>query len=159
MGLFDSLAKQAMGSLLGGSNASGGLDLSTLTNVFANQGQTSDAVSGLLGQLGGMSGLMEKFNQAGLGDVAKSWVGTGENQPIEPGQIESAIGPDALQGFASKLGVDASKIMPLLAQFLPVIIDKLTPNGSIESEQPSGDSLQNVFASVIKSTLGGGKPA
>ena len=77
MGLLDSLAKQAMGSLLGGSNASGGLDLSTLTNVFANQGQASDAVSSLLGQVGGMSGLMEKFNQAGLGDVAKSWVGTG----------------------------------------------------------------------------------
>lgn len=159
MGLFDSLAKQAMNSLLGGSNASGGIDVGTLMNLFSNQGKTSEAVSGLLGQVGGLPGLMEKFNQAGLGDIAKSWVGTGENQPIEPSQIETAIGPEALQGFASKLGIDASRIMPLLAQFLPVIIDKLTPNGSVENENPSVDSLQNAFASIIQSTLGGSKPA
>jgi uncharacterized protein YidB (DUF937 family) len=158
MGLFDSLAKHAMGSLLGGSNTGGGVDLSTLMSVFSNQGQTSEAVSGLLGQVGGMSGLMERFNQAGLGDIAQSWVGTGENLPVAPAQIEAAIGPEMLMGFASRLGLNTTQIMPLLAQFLPVIIDKLTPGGQIDSNHPTTDSLQGIFTSVIKSTLSG-KPA
>lgn len=157
MGLFDSIARQAMGSLLGGSKAAGGLDLGALMSIFSNQGQASDAVSSLLGQIGGLSGLIDRFNQAGLGDVAHSWVGTGENQAVEPSQLESAFGPELIQGFASKLGLDSSQIMPILSQFLPVIIDKLTPNGRIEADQPTGDSLQNVFASVIKSALGGGR--
>lgn len=157
MGLFDSLAKQAMSSLLGGSNSAGGLDFGALTGLLSNQGQASEAVSGMLDQVGGMSGLMEKFKQAGLGDAAESWVGTGDNQPVAPEQVEAAIGPDVIQGFASKLGLNGSQILPLLAQFLPMIIDKLTPAGQLENEQPSTDTLQNVFASVIKSTLGGGR--
>jgi uncharacterized protein YidB (DUF937 family) len=37
------------------------------------------------GLLGGLGGLLEKFQQSGHGDVAKSWVGSGQNQPISPG--------------------------------------------------------------------------
>ena len=157
MGLFDSLAKQAMGSLLGGSNSGGGLDFGAITSLLSNQAQASEAVSGLFNQIGGVSGLLEKFNQAGLGEVASSWVGTGDNQSVEPGQVESAIGPDQIQNFAGKLGLQSSQILPLLAQFLPVIIDKLTPSGAVETEQPSSDTLQNVMASIVKNVLGGGR--
>jgi uncharacterized protein YidB (DUF937 family) len=157
MGLFDSLAKQAMSSLLGGSSSGGGLDLGAITSLLSNQAQASEAVSGLFNQVGGVNGLLEKFNQAGLGDAVSSWVGTGANQPIEASQLESAVGPDLIQGFASKLGLQGSQILPLLTQFLPVIIDKLTPSGAVESNQPSSDTLQNVLASVVKGALGGGR--
>jgi uncharacterized protein YidB (DUF937 family) len=54
-----------------------------------------------------------------------------------------------------KIGLDAKTVLPLLSQFLPQIIDKLTPNGALEESNPSGDQLQNVLASVMKGGLGG----
>jgi uncharacterized protein YidB (DUF937 family) len=69
--------------------------------------------------------------------------------------MQSAIGPDVLQGLASKLGMNTSTIMPLLAQFLPQVIDKLTPQGQITDNQPSSGQLQSVLTSVISSGLGG----
>lgn len=96
---------------------------------------------------------MQKFNQAGLADVFSSWVSTGANQAVQPDQLKQALGSDAIADAAGKLGIDTNTIMPLLAQFLPQIIDKLTPNGAIEGETPSSAQLQNVVAGVMKSGL------
>ncbi len=157
MGLFDSIAKQALGGLLGGSANGGGLDMGTLMKLFANQGSISEAVSSLLGQAGGLSGLLEKFRQAGLGDAASSWVGSGENQNLDAGQIRSALGGDLIEGFASKVGLQSAQILPLLAQFLPTLIDQLTPSGSVDDDSPSTDKLQQMVAAVIQKGLGGDK--
>jgi|JI6StandDraft_1071083.scaffolds.fasta_scaffold01985_13 uncharacterized protein YidB (DUF937 family) len=138
MGLFDSLAKQAIGSFLGG-----------------NGGQPTDLLSSLLNQAGGLSGLMQRFNQAGLTEVFASWVSTGENKPVQPAQMEQALGADAIADLSRKLGLDANMVLPLISQFLPQVIDKLTPNGVVENTPPSGDQLQNVLASVMKGGLGG----
>jgi uncharacterized protein YidB (DUF937 family) len=144
MGLLDSLAKQAIGSLLGG-----------------QQGQASDLLSGLLSQTGGLSGLMDKFNNAGLKDTFSSWVSTGENQAVAPEQVQNALGSDVVSGLASKLGLDVGKLLPMISQFLPEVVNKLTPNGAIENNQPNGDQLQDVLAGVLKggglsSLFGGG---
>ncbi len=138
MGLFDTLAKQAIGSLLGGAG---------------NSNPQGDLLSGLLSQAGGLSGLMDKFNQAGLKDAFSSWVGTGENQAVRPDQLQQALGSDAIAGLASKVGLDVKTVLPLLSQFLPQIIDKLTPNGAVDNSNPSADQLQNVVASVMKGGL------
>jgi uncharacterized protein YidB (DUF937 family) len=138
MGLFDSLAKQAIGGLLGG-----------------NGGQPTDLLSSLLNQAGGLPGLMQRFNQAGLTEVFASWVSTGENKPVQPAQMEQALGADAVADLSRKLGLDANMVLPLISQFLPQVIDKLTPNGVVENTPPSGDQLQNVLASVMKGGLGG----
>lgn len=137
MGLFDSLAKQAMGSLLAGSG-----------------GQSSDVLSSLLNQAGGLSGLKQKFNQAGLTELFASWVSTGENKPVQPAQMEQALGADAVADLAQKLGLNVNMVLPLISQFLPQVIDKLTPKGVVEDQQPSGDQLQDVLASVMKGGLG-----
>lgn len=139
MGLFDSLAKNALGSMLGGSSKQ----------------DPAAMLSGLLGEAGGIEGLKSQFSSAGLGEQFSSWVSTGENQPVTEDQMQSAIGPDVLQGLASKLGMNTSTIMPLLAQFLPQVIDKLTPQGQITDNQPSSGQLQSVLTSVISSGLGG----
>jgi uncharacterized protein YidB (DUF937 family) len=89
-------------------------------------------VAGMLGndsQHGGLGGLMEKFNQAGMGDVAKSWVGTGENAPISGDQLGQVLGGDMIGDIASKLGVSHGDAAGGLAQMLPGLIDKLTPHG------------------------------
>jgi uncharacterized protein YidB (DUF937 family) len=141
MGLLDSFAKQALGGLLGG-NSGGAQDPTAM-------------LSGLLNQAGGLQGLMGQFQQAGLGDQFSSWVSTGENQPVSEAQVQNALGANAVQDLASKLGMNAQGILPLLAQFLPLVIDKLTPAGKIDNNQPSADALQGVLGSVMKSGLSG----
>jgi len=136
MGLFDSLAKQALGGILGGN-------------------QQGDMLTGLLNQAGGLNGLKDRFQQAGLGETFASWVSTGQNQPVQPTQLQSILGNEAIQNLATKMGFDVQTILPLLSQFLPQIIDKLTPNGSLENVNPSADQLQSVLASVMKGGLGG----
>lgn len=139
MGLFDTLAKNALGSMLGGSS---------------NQDPAA-MLSGLLSEAGGIEGLMSQFQSAGFGGQFASWVSTGENQPLSEDQMQSAIGAEALQGLASKLGMNTGSVLPLLAQFLPQVIDKLTPQGQVADNHPSSGQLQSVLTSVISSSLGG----
>lgn len=139
MGLFDTLAKNALGSMLGGSSKQ----------------DPAAMLSGLLSEAGGIEGLMSQFQSAGFGSQFASWVSTGENQPLAEDQMQSAIGAEALQGLASKLGMNAGAVLPLLAQFLPQVIDKLTPQGQIADNHPSSGQLQSVLTSVISSSLGG----
>ena len=155
MGLFDSFAKQALGGLLGGSSNGNGLDLGSLMGLFANQGKVAESVSGLLAESGGLNGLLEKFQASGLGETAASWVGTGANQDISPDQLRSALGNETIEHFASKMGLQGGQIMPLLAQFLPVIIDQLTPSGAIDDNKPSADRLQQTLTAVIQRVMSG----
>ncbi|MPZ39575.1 MAG: DUF937 domain-containing protein [Rhizobiales bacterium] len=87
------------------------------------------------GLLGGLGGLVEKFEKAGQGDTAKSWVGNGPNKPIDPGSLAKAIGPQNVQAAAQQAGVNEQQLLQQLAQNLPGIVDKLTANGSIPSLQ------------------------
>lgn len=139
MGLFDTLAKNALGSMLGGSSKQ----------------DPAAMLSGLLSEAGGIEGLMGQFQSAGFSSQFASWVSTGENQPLSEDQMQSAIGAEALQGLASKLGMNTGAVLPLLAQFLPQVIDKLTPQGQIADNHPSSGQLQSVLTSVISSSLGG----
>jgi uncharacterized protein YidB (DUF937 family) len=134
MGLLDSVLGAA-GAMMGGQQqqqpqggALGGL---------GSLGALLPVVAGMLGndsEHGGLGGLLEKFNQAGLGDAAKSWVGTGQNLPISADQITQVLGSGAIGDIAAKLGLSHGDAAGGLAQMLPGIIDKLTPHG----QAPSG---------------------
>ncbi len=139
MGLFDSLAKNALGGLLGGSAK---LDPAAM-------------LSGLLNEAGGLNGMMAQFEKAGLGATFSSWVGTGTNQPISADEVQNAVGADNLNNLAAKVGMNVSTVLPLLSQFLPQVIDKLTPHGHVHENNPSGSQIQSVLTSVISSGLGG----
>lgn len=129
MGLMDSLlgaaGQAAMGALQNqGSGAQGPDGLAVVT--------------GLLEQSGGLSGLLEQFKSHGLGEAAQSWVGTGANQAISADQVTSALGPQ-LQSLVSQLGGNAPQLAQLVAQFLPMVIDQLTPNGQLPANNGLGD--------------------
>ena len=68
------------------------------------------------GLLGGLGGLLEKFQQSGHGDVAKSWVGSGQNQPISPGSLGSALGPSIIKALAEKTGLSEQELTAQLSQ-------------------------------------------
>ncbi len=129
--------------------------LDQIAGGLLGQGAQQDgllgSVSQLINQQGGLSGLVEKFQQGGLGDVVASWVGTGANQPISADQLQQVLGSGPLADIAGKLGVSPDEVGGHLAQLLPQVVDKLTPNGSIEQ-----GGLLDQGLNVLKSGLLGG---
>ncbi|NMM78253.1 YidB family protein [Acidovorax sp. SRB_24] len=118
-----------------GLGALGGLG--GLIGLATSHPQLLQAVAGLLGndgEHGGLGGLMSKFQQAGLGDVAHSWVGTGANQPVSGEQLTEVLGSDTLSQLGAKLGVGQGEAATQLSQVLPGLIDHLTPNGQAPAE-------------------------
>ena len=86
---------------------------------------------------GGLAAFINRFQTAGFGELVASWIGTGENQPINPGQLETAQGGDFISTIASKVGLSAATAGPALAFLIPKLIDKLTPNGEVPSVLPA----------------------
>ena len=161
MGLFDSLASKAMGSLLGGQGGNGDLG-ALISGVLSGKVDMAATLGGVIDSMGGLHGLQEKFSQSGLGDQFSSWVGTGENLQVSPDQLKAALGSNPeMANAANSLGVDLNAVLPLLASLLPAIIDKLTPKGAIDPTTASGPGLQDALASLLKGgnlgeLLGGG---
>ena len=95
---------------------------------------------------------MNKFSQAGLGDVFSKWISTGPNPPVSPDQVQQALGADQIQSLAAKLGIDPARASEALAQHLPDVIDRLTPNGQIDPnadlEQGLTDLLPSLFSRI-----------
>lgn len=96
-----------------------------------------DAIVKWIDQLGGVSALMNKFNQSGLANIIESWIGKGENLPISGDQIKQILGSDSLKELASKLGQDESQTSSLLATYLPKIINRLSSDGQETSGEAS----------------------
>ena len=113
------------------------------------------ALAGLLAQSGGLPGLLSKFTQAGHDDKVKSWISTGGNEPIEPHQVQSALGNDQISALAAKLGVDPAQASQMLAKFLPNVVDELTPNGHVDSSADHSQNLAGLLPSLLQNFGGG----
>ncbi len=158
-----------IGSMLGGNQQQGGGALGNILGSVLGGGQQSGAAAGGLGGLlgsilgggsqvqeqaatqmaGGLGGLTDMLSQLGLGEQVKSWVGTGENMPVSPEQIQSSLGQNGTLGqIASDAGVSETEAAGGLAELLPGLINKLTPNGQIDA---------NDITSILGSLLGGNK--
>jgi uncharacterized protein YidB (DUF937 family) len=92
------------------------------------------AIVGLLGQnssVGGLGGLIQVLQKNGLGDIVNSWVSTGKNLPISPGQIQQGLGGDLLKQLAAQAGLSSDAASGQLAHLLPRLIERLTPDGKV----------------------------
>jgi uncharacterized protein YidB (DUF937 family) len=94
-------------------------------------------MSMLSSQSGGISGLVQQFTSQGLGHLVNSWVGTGNNLPISPEQLQSVLGSEQLEAIAAKAGISPDAAKTGLAHLLPQLVDHLTPNGEV----PQGDLM------------------
>lgn len=136
MGLLDSVLGAAANSLQGGTGLQG------IMGLVGNNPKLLEAATSLLandGDMGGLAGLVTRFQQAGLGDVIGSWIGTGQNMPISAEQLSNVLGGDALSGVASRLGLKPDDVANQLSSILPGVVDKLTPAG-----QAPANGLGNV---------------
>jgi uncharacterized protein YidB (DUF937 family) len=83
-------------------------------------------------QANGLSGLVDRFHQAGLGHIAQSWVSNEQpNQSVTPDQVHSALGEQQITALAEKMGLPKTGLTSLLAGLLPKLVDSLTPNGQL----------------------------
>jgi uncharacterized protein YidB (DUF937 family) len=97
-------------------------------------GQMATMVNRFIEEQGGLGALVSKFQQAGLGPTVQSWISSGPNAPISPTQVQQGLGPDLLQQLAARTGLSQQDLSDKLAQFLPGIVDHLTPNGELPKE-------------------------
>ena len=108
-------------------------------------GGLSDLLKGGLGGLlaggaagsilsGGLGDLMKQLQQGGQADTANSWVGKGQNKPISPGDLSSALGADQIDAIASQSGMSREDLLQGLSQYLPDVVDHLTPDGRLPDE-------------------------
>lgn len=126
MGLLDSISGAVLGKVMGG-----------------QQGGMAQIAMEMFNQNGGISGVLDKFKAGGLGDVAASWVGKGENIPVSADQISSVLGSGAIAEMAAKFGIDPATLSTQIAEHLPTVVDKMTPNGAVEAD--SGSLLSTVL--------------
>lgn len=121
-----------------------------LDDVMGGLGKDAGGgIADLLKGQGGLGGLMEKFGQNGLGDVAGSWVGKGANLNVSPEQISQVLGSGPIADFARKLGVSPEQASETLAGLLPEAVDRLTPGGAIDGADGLLDSLPGGVGDMI----------
>jgi uncharacterized protein YidB (DUF937 family) len=133
-----------LSTMLSGESGTGGMPADP-----AALGGLTQAIQGA----GGFGGLIDALRGAGLGSAVDSWVSTGTNQPVDPDQLGQALGPDTVQRLSAGSGIDIVKLLPLLAAFLPQIIDMLTPDGQVP--QAGVDKGPPGLDSILGGLLGG----
>jgi uncharacterized protein YidB (DUF937 family) len=138
MGLLDSI----LGAVSGKTEGSGGA------------AQLIGMLGGLLAQSGGLQGLANKFAQSGEGNAFQSWVGMGENQPISSNQVQNALGSEQVKALAAKMGIDPAQASTFLAEYLPKIVDKLTPEGKVDPTADHQQGLEALLPSLLQSLTG-----
>ncbi len=128
MGLLDSVIGAAAGALF----KQGG----------ANPEQLAGLVNELLQQVGGLPGLVQKFQAGGLGEIVASWIGQGENRPVSADQLRDVVGGNVLDDLAGKAGLDSGLFGTLLAKGLPSLVSHLTPDGQVPADGGKIDVAQ-----------------
>ena len=90
---------------------------------------------------GGLNDLLKQFQQSGHSDTANSWVGTGPNKAISPNDLASALGADKINALMTQSGMSRDDLLQGLSQYLPQVVDQLTPEGRLPTEQEAARLL------------------
>lgn len=140
MGLLDSIAGQVAGALGGGATDALPTAHPGLFDVVRTL--LSDTSAG-----GGLPGLVAAFERQGLGHVVQSWIGTGDNLAISPGQVQSVLGEPHIQSVARTLGLSPADVTNQLAGLLPHAVNLVTPDGAVPRSGAMQEAL-NLFSAL-----------
>jgi uncharacterized protein YidB (DUF937 family) len=130
MGLLDNLENQAVSSMLG-----------STSNPLA-----SGLLQMIQNQPGGLQGLVQSFHDKGMGGIVSSWVSNGPNPQISADQVHQVLGSDQVKALAAKAGISPDMAGSAIAQLLPGLVDKLTPNGTV----PDHSNMLEMAAGMLK---------
>lgn len=132
MGLLDQIGG-ALGQGQAGKAAGGGLVAALLPQLIS-----------MLSQPGAMGNLTNAFQQAGLGNVLQSWLGTGENLPISGDQVKQVLGAGNVADLGARAGLTETDASNAIASLLPQVMDKLSPGGSLPAQGDLGSALSSL---------------
>jgi uncharacterized protein YidB (DUF937 family) len=121
-----------LGGMLGGANSGG---LGGMLGGLLGGG----AAGGILS--GGLGDLLKQFQQNGQGDKAQSWISSGPNKPVAPGELEQALGPEKISWLMQQTGMGRDELLTGLSRELPGVVDKLTPDGRIPTHEEAARLL------------------
>lgn len=134
----------ALGGALGGQSGGGSL---------FSPAMIMQIVSMLMNKQGGIGGLVNSFNNAGMGDIVKSWISTGQNLPVSGSQVTQVLGSSTVTQVATQLGINPSQAGDLLSKVLPHVVDQLTPQGQVHADHQSGGDMLNAAIGALTGTL------
>jgi uncharacterized protein YidB (DUF937 family) len=148
-----SILSTLAGALEGAANSSPPGNPGAFTGGLSGAGSPAGAlVSQILSMIqsrpGGLGGLLQSFQQGGLGHLVESWVGTGQNLPVSVDQLRNTLGTDWLSRIAQATGLPQGEVEQHLSKLLPQVVDHLTPNGQV----PQGD-LQSQLTGLAERFL------
>lgn len=127
---YKTLKGKNLSDMLGGSGAAGGNGgLGGILGGLLGGGATGSILSGGLGDL------LKQFQNSGKGDIANSWVSTGPNKPVSPSDLEQTLGHERIEWLMQQTGMSKDELLAGLSQELPAVVDKLTPDGRIPTDQ------------------------
>lgn len=129
MGLFDSLAG------------------AVLSKAGGDKGAMVQVAMDLFNQHGGLEGVIKKFKASGLTEQVESWISQGENLSVSAEQILQVLGSQTIANIAARLSMDADDISSKIAEYLPQLIDKMTPNGKVDA---NANSVMSAILSMMK---------
>jgi uncharacterized protein YidB (DUF937 family) len=115
LGLFDNLANNMM------------------TKVMGDKAPMAKLAMELFQQYGGLPGILQTLKNGGLTEQVDSWVGTGANLNVSAQQIGAALGTSVLTGIATKLDISNEELTAKIAEYIPDVVNQLTPNGAVEN--------------------------
>jgi uncharacterized protein YidB (DUF937 family) len=138
MGLLDGILGSVMNSVGGGGTGQTNPLMQMAMQMLTQQGANGQS---------GLADIVSKFQQGGLGHLADSWVGTGENQPVSPDQISQVLGNGKLGEIASQLGLSQDDVAGGLSKILPDLVNHVTPNGQMPA---SSDMISNALSMFLK---------
>jgi uncharacterized protein YidB (DUF937 family) len=150
MGFLDGLVNNALGGLLGGNSPQNQQNQQNPQNQPSGISPLIQIALLLLQQSGGLSGIIERFRQAGLGKKVDSWVSTGDNEPVSGHEVTQALGPDMLNQLGSQVGMDPAQLSHGLAQVLPNLINHMTPDGQVP------ENHHDLISEGLQALLGAG---
>ena len=134
-------------------NILGSVASSILNNGNNNQSVAIQLIQVLLQSQGGIEGIIKRFQESGLEGILKSWISTDENnQPISANQVVEVIGQENMSQAAQKVGVSELDASNVLAEYLPKMVDMLTPNGQLPDL--NNLNVNDLMAQAAKGMLG-----
>ena len=142
--------------------AGGGLGDLLGSVLGGKQGQAKPAVQGGAGlliallpvlltwvqQQGGLEKVLASLQSKGLGDQAKSWMSTGQNQPIQLQQVEQVFGSTQVDQFAHQTGANRDAVLSGIASLLPQVVDQLTPKGDMSTVQDANQEIGTLLGQL-----------
>jgi len=129
MGLLDDVIGAALGK--SGSGLSSPIAMALMALLASRMSASAQTPQG---SLGGLGALIDRFRNNGFEDAINSWIGTGQNQAISPGQLRQALGQETVEDLSQRTGLPHGDLLSQLSNILPGVVDRLTPNGQLPND-------------------------